>query len=210
MDFGDSTSTAFSENPYRFSSEVYDDGLGLVYYNYRHYNLSLCRWSNRDFLKEEDSSINQYTFCENNPISSTDYIGLKNIILPDETGECPKKCCNGKEEQLQKIWICKRKLGGTGPTDAKLFNHQYISCDKDQKTTYGVQAKTPSGKSTKKGDPILPEVSPTGTCIPRCVSAKEWASACSGKATMPRNYAIGFWGIDCQEWAEDVTSTDCK
>lgn len=33
-----------SENPFRFSSEVHDNSLGLVYYNYRHYNPKDGRW----------------------------------------------------------------------------------------------------------------------------------------------------------------------
>ena len=36
-----------SEKPFRFSSEVYDDTLGLVYYNYRHYNPKDGRWLGR-------------------------------------------------------------------------------------------------------------------------------------------------------------------
>ena len=37
-------------NPYRFSSEYHDDALGLVYYNYRHYNPADGRWIGRDDL----------------------------------------------------------------------------------------------------------------------------------------------------------------
>lgn len=36
--FGVATASALSENPIGFSSEFYDISLGLVYYNYRHYN----------------------------------------------------------------------------------------------------------------------------------------------------------------------------
>jgi len=35
-------------NPFRFSSEYADDALGLVYYNYRHYNQIDGCWLNRD------------------------------------------------------------------------------------------------------------------------------------------------------------------
>ena len=37
-------------NPYRFSSEYHDDALGLVYYNYRHYNPADGRWIGWDDL----------------------------------------------------------------------------------------------------------------------------------------------------------------
>ena len=40
------------ENPFRFSSEYHDDTLGLVYYNYRHYNPTDARWCGRDTLEE--------------------------------------------------------------------------------------------------------------------------------------------------------------
>ncbi len=62
----------------------------------------------------------------------------------------------------------------------------------------------------KKGTPIEPEVSPTGTCEARCVTAKEKNTVCNGKQTMPEDYHIGPHGIDCQEWADDSTSTSCK
>ena len=39
-------------NPYRFSSEYADDALGLVYYNYRHYNPCVGRWTSRDPIGE--------------------------------------------------------------------------------------------------------------------------------------------------------------
>ena len=40
-------------NPFRFSSEYADDTLGLVYYNYRHYNPMDGRWTSRDPIEEE-------------------------------------------------------------------------------------------------------------------------------------------------------------
>lgn len=40
-------------NPFRFSSEYADDELGLVYYNYRHYNPLDGRWVNRDPIEEQ-------------------------------------------------------------------------------------------------------------------------------------------------------------
>ena len=38
-------------NPYRFSSEYADDALGLVYYNYRHYEPVMGRWLSRDYVE---------------------------------------------------------------------------------------------------------------------------------------------------------------
>ena len=88
MAFGPSTATAFSEKPYRFSSEVYDDGLGLVYYNHRHYNTIIGRWQSVDplfYLDIRPSSspegVNLFLFCINNSILRTDHLGLKCRIL---------------------------------------------------------------------------------------------------------------------------------
>ena len=42
------TGSRAADNPFRFSSEFHDDTLGLVYYNYRHYNPKDGRWLGRD------------------------------------------------------------------------------------------------------------------------------------------------------------------
>ena len=76
------TNTAFTAfnvvetNPYRFSSEYSDDTLGLVYYNYRHYEQVIGRWLNFDFAPSEIAGVNKYIYCYNYPMSLTDYIGL--------------------------------------------------------------------------------------------------------------------------------------
>ncbi|MBQ3342228.1 MAG: hypothetical protein IJG84_10065, partial [Kiritimatiellae bacterium] len=68
-------------NPYRFSSECADDALGLVYYNYRHYNPRDGRWMSRDPIGD-DGGVHLYAFCENNPLSCVDSLGyaLANYI----------------------------------------------------------------------------------------------------------------------------------
>ena len=56
--------TFTTDNPFRFSSEYHDDTLGLVYYNYRHYNPIDGRWCGRD----EDETLSQsnlYLMCYN-------------------------------------------------------------------------------------------------------------------------------------------------
>ncbi len=68
-------------NPFRFSSEYHDDTLGLVYYNYRHYNPSDGRWTNRDFL----SIPTLYLSCENNSVNFYDLLGL--IVRIEQSGE---------------------------------------------------------------------------------------------------------------------------
>ena len=60
------------ENPFRFSSEYHDDTIGVVYYNYRHYNPMDGRWMGRDPLGEW-SSKNPFAFGDNS--LRTDFLG---------------------------------------------------------------------------------------------------------------------------------------
>ena len=60
-------------NPFRFSSEYADDALGLVYYNYRHYNPLDGRWMNYD----RHDPFAGYVFVINDGIGQTDYLGLE-------------------------------------------------------------------------------------------------------------------------------------
>jgi len=61
-------------NPFRFSSEYSDDALGLVYYNYRHYNPEIGRWMQRDF--QEEFSLLLYAYLGNEPVQINDYLGV--------------------------------------------------------------------------------------------------------------------------------------
>ncbi|MBR6587415.1 MAG: hypothetical protein IKK82_08345 [Kiritimatiellae bacterium] len=85
------TNTAFtafnaaSVNPYRFSSEYADDALGLVYYNYRHYNTADGRWMNYD----RHNPFAGYVFVMNDGIGQTDYLGLESsssALAPSQRG----------------------------------------------------------------------------------------------------------------------------
>ena len=75
------TNTAFTAfnvaetNPFRFSSEYADDALGLVYYNFRHYNPKEGVWQSRD-QDELVFGFNLYGFILNCPIQGTDFLGL--------------------------------------------------------------------------------------------------------------------------------------
>ena len=65
-------------NPFRFSSEYADDTLGLVYYNYRHYDSAFGRWQSRDVI-EEFGELNLLGFIGNN-VSGFDFLGLDRMI----------------------------------------------------------------------------------------------------------------------------------
>jgi len=87
-----STSTAYdsrTRNPFRFSSECSDDMLGLVYYNYRHFNSLLGRWCARD--PYYDCPV--YGVVRNCSINAFDYLGLatvkvgERIVNPEASNE---------------------------------------------------------------------------------------------------------------------------
>lgn len=63
-------------NPFRFSSEYFDEETALVYYNYRYYSSELGRWISRDLI-EEQGGYNLYGMIGNNPLYGWDHLGLE-------------------------------------------------------------------------------------------------------------------------------------
>ena len=74
--FGTVDATGSTEQPIQWSSEFYDLELGLVYYNYRHYNPNDGRWITRDPSNEQDG-WNLYRFIKNNCYTFIDILGKK-------------------------------------------------------------------------------------------------------------------------------------
>ena len=68
------TGDAAGLNLYRYSNEYHDEDLGLIYYNYRHYNPTDGRWINRDPIAEQ-GGINLYGFIRNTPLAFMDWLG---------------------------------------------------------------------------------------------------------------------------------------
>lgn len=66
------------DNPFRFSSEYADDELGLVYYNYRYYNILNGRWLSREAIGE-DGAKNLNAFIGNKVLRYIDFLGLQAI-----------------------------------------------------------------------------------------------------------------------------------
>ena len=105
-------------NPFRFSSEYADDETNLVYYNYRYYNPSLGRWTNRDPVGEwghiitktiinsvnntNNKEYNIYAFCFNNAIVSFDLLGEQ---IPDVWGLCTLACYLGFKNSEELYYI---------------------------------------------------------------------------------------------------------
>ena len=72
--FGAVSSSSGTNQPFQWSSEVYDSELGLVYYNYRHYSPTLGRFLSRDPIQEQ-GGLNLYAFVKNNPVVKWDLLG---------------------------------------------------------------------------------------------------------------------------------------
>ena len=84
------TSTGYdfcTYNPFRFSSEYADDALGLVYYNYRHYEPIMGSWLSRDPI-EELGGLNLYENAGNDLINKKDRKGLSTSSIPSLHGRC--------------------------------------------------------------------------------------------------------------------------
>ena len=76
-----------ASNPFRFSSEYADDALGLVYYNYRHYNPLDGRWVSREPEEGEDV----YLHCDNSPIDEYDFLGLRVYVIDNRSKQSRQK-----------------------------------------------------------------------------------------------------------------------
>lgn len=76
--------TGTVDQPFRFSTMLYDEGTGLSIYPYRVYSSTLGRWLTRDPMGEA-SGPNAYEFVRNNPLKLVDPLGLDPWI-PDPAG----------------------------------------------------------------------------------------------------------------------------
>ena len=72
----------------RFSTKYHDDESGLCYFGHRFYSPRIARWLTRDPI-EEDGGLNLYAYCGNNPVSSTDPLGLKILVFRELIGNIP-------------------------------------------------------------------------------------------------------------------------
>lgn len=77
-----------SKNPFSFSSEYFDDMLGMLYFNYRYLDCLEGRWVQRDFV-DDPYSINGNCFLANSPLDNTDFLGLKLVIMRHWPGITP-------------------------------------------------------------------------------------------------------------------------
>ena len=108
--FGEVMSTGTIDSPVQWSNEVCDTELGLVYYNYRHYNPMEGRWISRDFAGEEfenHSGVSLYHFSANNPLYYIDMLGL---ALDSVDTSMAKAIAENDVEEIQSILQVSRCL----------------------------------------------------------------------------------------------------
>ena len=83
--FGTVSPTGNVESPYGFTGEQYDPETGLIYLRARYYDPGLARFISKDpWLGSlvSPQSLNRYAYVENNPVNSTDPLGLQGGFPP--------------------------------------------------------------------------------------------------------------------------------
>ena len=104
--YGSVTESGNTWQPIQWSSEYNDSELGLVYYNYRHYNPMDGRWLGRDSIGIKDA-YNEYLFLSNVPAFQEDHLGRfslqkqPSLVLIEKGPEPDCKCCNEYINNLQ-------------------------------------------------------------------------------------------------------------
>ena len=84
--YGQVSSTGDVEQPIQWSSEYNDTELGLIYYNYRHYNPVDGRWIRRDIIGENTITMSIYQYNFNTPTMLYDYLGMiDNLSIKQHT-----------------------------------------------------------------------------------------------------------------------------
>ncbi|MBR3903169.1 MAG: RHS repeat-associated core domain-containing protein, partial [Akkermansia sp.] len=92
--YGKVTAEGDVEQAILWSSEFNDNELGLVYYNYRHYNPMGGRWIGRDLIAEQSHS-HLYIYSFNNCVLNTDLHGLMYL----KTNGVPKIIVHNSSER---------------------------------------------------------------------------------------------------------------
>ncbi len=97
-------------------NQYYDTDLGLVYYNYRHYNPTDGRWISRDPIAEQ-GGLNLYGFVGNSSIIGIDSLGTN---VGKSENVC---CCSGKKLRSNECCINNKKIAESNCTIQILMGH---------------------------------------------------------------------------------------
>ena len=89
---------------YGFSAEWFDSYLGLLYYNYRHYNPLVGRWVCRDPMGEM-GGVNLYQAFDNNPIMAVDILGYaSHLDCEKQKSNWEKLLDENSKSSLRMLW----------------------------------------------------------------------------------------------------------
>ena len=89
---------------YGFSAEWFDSYLGLLYYNYRHYNPLVGRWVCRDPIGEM-GGVNLYQAFDNNPIMAVDILGYaSHLDCEKQKSNWEKLLDENNKSSLRMLW----------------------------------------------------------------------------------------------------------
>lgn len=105
-------------NPIRYSTQYYEQNIGLNSYLNRHYSPRLQKWITKDPLGTSEG-VNPYLFLNNIPTSQVDYAGLSSETLPScNAGTKKRNCVNGICEERTDTQGKAPTANGCGPADA--------------------------------------------------------------------------------------------
>ena len=164
---------------FRFSSEYADDTLGLVYYNYRHYEPLMGRWLSRD-PADEDGGIDVY--CFQGIVSQSDWLGL--VTLEPTVSITTRKCPEAIKSQCKtEIEAMIRKLKGylsVRPSDRARFSHIHRMIKKMR--PQGAKAVSEEGNFKDLVKQIVKDLEDSTTQI-RCCPPLD-SGICSNESTV--------------------------
>lgn len=129
--YGSVTATG-TDQPFQWSSEVYDAELGMVYYNYRHYNPMDGRWVGRDMM-QESVSVNLYHSFGNQGTGRIDVLGLQcdfpeqPLTMPKKKSDCKKRTFifigGANDSNDGNMAICKNSASGSDNKNKYSYYH---------------------------------------------------------------------------------------
>ena len=153
------------DNPFQFSSEVYDAALGLSYYNYRHYLQTNGRFVSRDPLAclnlfQFHLIANEYVFTGNTPNNEWDFLGMIfEIEYTTPNGDYHSLSLEegGGIDEIEKMFdviekeqgnICRVWCGGHGDGRTVIINGEWDGMSfwaTDNEKTLRIKAKSGEG-----------------------------------------------------------------
>ena len=187
------SSGAFAdENPWRFSTKLWDDTWGLYYYGYRYYSPELHIFLSKDPIRE-GGSVNLYGFVQNAPVMRIDYRGLFTI----HENKFASASCNAEMTTITFVSMTYKSYSFSETTPGKIELRRQVS------TKLTVAGKGPGGSG-------LQEAEVATTKYP-----KDWVEKTDGSARV-RNGTRCRKGFTCTascnteccgEWSEFVYET---